>query len=141
MVEEMLTMLPAPCCCITRSSCFTLSSVPSTLVSNIVLMAHVGGDERGLGAKAAQFGLKRLAFGLAAAGYDDGGAFASKGQSGGAADACESAGDEDDGSGHGNCPLAWARRARTLPVGYAGEVRCRCWTPICGRLALLKKTL
>ena len=34
-VEEMLTMLPLPCACMTRSSCFMLSSVPSTLVSNV----------------------------------------------------------------------------------------------------------
>src|SRR5918996_4533248 len=31
----MLTMLPLPCACITRSSCFMLSSVPSTLVSKV----------------------------------------------------------------------------------------------------------
>src|SRR5271154_3604503 len=32
MVEEILMMLPEPCGCITRSSCFKLRSVPSTLV-------------------------------------------------------------------------------------------------------------
>ncbi len=34
-VDDRFTMLPAPCACITRSSCFMLSSVPSTLVSKV----------------------------------------------------------------------------------------------------------
>ena len=46
--------------------------------TNIVLMAHVGAEERGLGAKVAQFGLQRLAFGVAAAGDDERCAFASR---------------------------------------------------------------
>jgi hypothetical protein len=31
-----LTMLPDRCCCMTRSSCFMLSIVPSTFVSKVV---------------------------------------------------------------------------------------------------------
>ena len=40
--------------------------------TDIVLVAHVGEDERGLRAEAAELGLERPAFGLATAGNDDG---------------------------------------------------------------------
>src|ERR1700730_9317328 len=35
MDDDRLTMLPAPCACITRNSCFMLRSTPSTLVSKV----------------------------------------------------------------------------------------------------------
>jgi hypothetical protein len=35
MVDDKLTMLPLPCACITRNSCFMLNSTPSTLVSKV----------------------------------------------------------------------------------------------------------
>src|SRR6202011_4492630 len=35
MDDDRLTMLPAPCACITRNSCFMLKSTPSTLVSKV----------------------------------------------------------------------------------------------------------
>ena len=34
-VEEMLTMLPLPCPCMTRTSCFMLKITPRTFVSNV----------------------------------------------------------------------------------------------------------
>jgi hypothetical protein len=57
-----------------------------------------------IGAQFAQFAGQGLPDVVAAAGDDQPRALAREGQRGGAADAGEGAGDEDDGSGHGRLP-------------------------------------
>jgi hypothetical protein len=64
--------------------------------AHIVFTAHVGLDEGGLGAKSAQLGFERPAFGFAAARGDHSGAFPGEGERGGAADAGQCAGNEND---------------------------------------------
>ncbi len=64
--------------------------------ADVVLAADVGGDEFGVGAEGADFVGERAALFLAAAGDDDLRAGTGEGERGGAADASECAGDEDD---------------------------------------------
>jgi hypothetical protein len=64
--------------------------------AHIVFAAYVVRDERGLGAKPAQLGFERPALGFAAARGDHSRAFPGEGERGGAADAGQRAGDEND---------------------------------------------
>ena len=70
--------------------------------ANVVFMTHVGSDEHGLGSHAVQLGFEGPALGLVTAGDEDRGAFPGEGERGGATDAGQGAGDQDDGSTHSN---------------------------------------
>jgi hypothetical protein len=79
---------------------------PVDEITHVVLAPHIGLNERRLLCAApAQFSFQCPAFSFTAAGRDDGCAFLGKSQRRGAADAGQSAGDEDDGSAHFHCPL------------------------------------
>jgi hypothetical protein len=79
-------------------------------VAHVVFVAHVRQSENGFGAEAAKLVFECLAFGLAAAGYNDRCAFFGKGKRRGTTDTGQSAGDEDDRSVHSRCPLKSATR-------------------------------
>jgi hypothetical protein len=102
--------------------------------AHILFVAHVGLDEGGLRAERMELGFQRLAFGLAAAGGDDGCAVLGEGQRGGAADAGQCAGDQDDGRGH-FLPFHF------LPAEHGWESRRIAVAFICAALVRLKKTL
>jgi len=68
-------------------------------------VAHVRQNESGLSAEATKLGFECLAFDLAAAGRNDRCAFFGKGKRRGTTDAGQSAGNEDNSSAHGGCPL------------------------------------
>jgi hypothetical protein len=74
-------------------------------IAYVVFAPHVRLDERRLRAEPAQFGFQGFAFGFAPAGYSDRCAFFGKGERRGAADAGQSAGNEDNRSVHSRCPL------------------------------------
>jgi hypothetical protein len=61
-------------------------------VADFIVPANVGLDEDGVGAQAAQLGLESLALRFPATGNDEAGTVRGKGQSGGAANACEGSG-------------------------------------------------
>ena len=65
-------------------------------VADFIVAANVGLDEGGFGTQAAQLALESLALRFPATGNDEAGTVLGKGQSGGAADACEGARDQDD---------------------------------------------
>jgi hypothetical protein len=69
-------------------------------IANFAVVTDVGLDEDGFGAELPKFGFERLALGLPAAGDDESGAVPREGNGSGAADACQGAGDEDDGLVH-----------------------------------------
>ena len=94
--------------------------------TDIVLAAHVGENERGLRAEAAELGLERPAFGLATAGNDHGRALFDESDGGGPADSGQSSGDEHDGVGHGEISSNWAQATRSLPRGHGQKPVSRC---------------
>jgi hypothetical protein len=69
--------------------------------TDIVLVAHVGPDELGFPAETAKVGGKSLAFGLPAPGHHHTGSRHGEFYGGGATDAGQGAGDQNDGVGHG----------------------------------------
>ena len=66
---------------------------------HVSFLGHIGADELGLRAGGTQLDDERGAGVVAAAGDDEVGAFAGKGQRGGAANAGQGAGDQDGGGG------------------------------------------
>jgi hypothetical protein len=79
---------------------------PVDQLAHIVFVTHVGANELGLCAEAAQLGGQRLPGFLPAAGNDNAAAFGCERQSRCATDAGQRAGDQDDGIFHGDTPLA-----------------------------------
>jgi hypothetical protein len=69
-------------------------------VADVVIAAHIRGDEFRLGARTAKLGCKRFPLGLVAAGDDDVGAVLGKSGGGGATDAGQGARDQDDWIAH-----------------------------------------
>src|ERR1700687_5937718 len=82
-------------------------------ILHVVLVADVGANEFRFCAKAAKFADKRLAGVIAAAGDDYSGAFVREGQSGGAADAGQGAGNQYNGIAHATSPS----KRLGMPVG------------------------
>src|SRR3954447_6279842 len=80
-------------------------------IAHVVLVAHVGTDERRFGAEAAECGLQRLAFGFPAARRDDVCAILGKGERGGSADPGQSAGDQYDWVAHAPVPYDFGASA------------------------------
>jgi hypothetical protein len=72
-------------------------------------MAHIGRDERCLGAEVSELGLQRLAFGFATARRDDACAIFGERHSGGSADAGQSTSDQDDWVVHSPVLAAWVQ--------------------------------
>src|ERR1700719_183262 len=70
-------------------------------VAHVVFVTHVRQNESGFSAEATKLFFECLAFGLAAAGYNDRRALFGKGKRGGTTDAGQSAGDQDNRSTHG----------------------------------------
>ena len=104
-------------------------------------MAHVGADERGLRAEAAELGLERLAFGLAAAGNDDGRALFGEGEAVARPMPVSAPVMRTTGLDMANL-LKLGTATRSLPVGMVQKPASRCcWKLFGARLALLKKTL
>ncbi len=80
---------------------------PVDQVLHVALAADVGADEFRFRAECSQFGDQRQARVLATPGNDEPGTFAREGDSGGAADTGQGAGNEDNGSGHETLLRAW----------------------------------
>ena len=93
---------------------------PVDQVLHLVLVAHVGADEFRFGAECPQFGDQSQARVLATPGNDKPGTFVREGEGGGAADAGQRAGDEDNGVTHMSSP--WLRidllASPRVPTGY-----------------------
>ena len=68
--------------------------------ADVIVLAHVGVDELGLRTERAQLLNERLSGLITPAGNDDVGALLGEGEGGGAADAAESAGDQDNWVAH-----------------------------------------
>jgi hypothetical protein len=135
MVDDKLTMLPAPCACIARSSCLMLSRTPSTLVSkvkaHVAFVANVGANEFGFRAKRAKLLHQSRAGIIAATGNDDAGAITGEGECGGPADAGQRAGNEDNLLAHVTSPSSGVVCLGGLGAGSKSEpVRCRLALPL-----------
>jgi hypothetical protein len=94
-------------------------------VAHVVFVTHVRQNESGISAEATKLVFERLAFGLAAAAYDDGCAFFGKGKRRGTTDAGQSAGDEDNRSVHRACPSD--RNRETCWTNRLGYWYCEPW--------------
>src|SRR5260370_38890081 len=73
---------------------------PIDQTADFVVMTNVGLDEGGLGAEAAKFGFEGFAFRVPAAGDDDAGALLGEGDGGGAPDAGQGPGNQDNRRAH-----------------------------------------
>src|SRR4029077_20092335 len=83
-------------------------------VADFVVAANVGLDEDGVGIQAAQLGLESLALRFPAARNDEACTVRGKGESGGAADACEGSCDQNDWLAH--CAPPSDRSMQGTPV-------------------------
>src|SRR6266852_5837274 len=109
----MLIMLPLPCPCMTRTSCFMLRITPRTLVSNVAV------DGLGLRTERAHLLDGRLAGLGTPTGNDDLRALLGKGEGGGATYACEASRDQNDWLVHCSTP-----DERVLPITSLTTAPC-----------------